>query len=455
MSFVFCKFALYIIKNYSNELHNKNMTYNPEEIIRNQIAEPLERFFNGREDSVNWTMVEMSVNCFSSLPDQSNMVHQALQSLYYEYLGDNIPHTKSMNRLYTFLFHMIDEYDGLGDWIGSCDIMDIVDELLKHEYAASKFFMNMDLLIRHGYSSYICKWDKQRIEEEIERLAVQDDRKRGEVFCIMQAYYSIAICEGLSDNERLRMYSLLKEHWQYLVNVYSVMVKRIVGSGFKVFSQLVNNVNVLQSCHPYIHLFYNAVLLRQDDIFPTDKDKDKAVKNMTRMEDIMKETPKDTLLDDLCTVLFGKDFEEVLSRKKLLTYDEMKQQLKDYHETIQSMEKNWMMVVNQLQEAVKSSVPISVIEKELLKMEPNIALSIFSKLDMLLIEEKAWTNNAKDIRQKLLEKRNIDIENATINIKKVDNLENNGTINDFDGAFITPQNSEIAQQIPINNRKIE
>lgn len=430
--------------------------YSAEGIIRTQIAEPLEHFFSGRESTINWTMVESSVRCFCSMPEQEKLVHEALKGLYWEYLCDNIPYTKEMTSLRGFLFRMIEDFKGLGEWIGEQDIMNLVNILLKGKEPARHFMRYMQMFLSQGYAPYISQWNKQHIEEEIERLAVQDERKRGELFCVMQAYYSIATNETLSDKERMQMYGLLKEHWQYLVNVYSVMVKRIVGSGFKTFSQLVNNVNIMQSCHPYIHLFYNAVLLREDDIFPTGKDKDKAVKNLTRMEDIMKETPKDTLLDDLCKVLFGDEFENVMARKKQLSYDEMQQQLKEYRDTMQMMERNWMLVVNQLKAAIEASVPISVIEKELLKMEPNIALGIFSQLNMLLTGEEVWTNSANDIKQKILEKRNFNIKKADIHVAMVNTLENNGTLNDLDGAVIMPQlTTEAAKGLPFNKRRAE
>lgn len=421
------------------------------DLIQSQIARPLEYFLNGRESRINWTMVNSSVKCFYSLPEQKMMVHDALKGLYWEYLCDNIPHTNEMTELSNFLRRMIIDFEDLGKWIGKHDIMDLVNELLKCDEPAHCFLRDMQFLLRHGYAPYICQWNKQHIEEEIERLAVQDERKRGELYCVMQAYYFIAVNESLSDRERIQMYELLQEHWRYLVNVYSVMVKRIVGSGFKTFSQLVNNVNIMPSSHPYIHLFYNAVLSRKDDIFPTDKDKNKAEKHLSRMENIMEETPQDTLLDNLCKILFGEEFEEILSRKKPLSYDEIKHQLKEYRDTLQNMEQSWLLVVNQLKEAVEASVSISTIEKELLKMEPNIALGIFSQLNMLLTGEEVWINNANSIKQKILEKRNIDVENAIFNINSVDKLENNGTLIDMYKASVMPQLSpNTAKSVPFN-----
>lgn len=431
--------------------------------IRRQIVEPLENLLRGGECGVNWDVVESAARCFSFMPEQKQMVHESLKGIYWEYLCSHIPYTAEMHQLHTFISRMIGDFDGLAEWIGTIDIMELATELLNSSDPAYYFFLDMQILLAHGYSPYIQQWNKEYIEEELEGLAVRDDRKRGELFCVMQGYYSIAVCEVNNERERMQMYELLKEHWRFLVNVYSVMVKRIVGSGFKVFSQLVNNVNIMQTCHPYIHLFYNAVLLRQDDIFPTDKDKDKATKNLIRTENIMKETPREDILDNLCKVLFGDEFEEVMARKRTLSYDEMKQQLKDYRNTMQIMERNWTLVVNQLKAAVEASVPISKIEKELLKMEPNIALSIFSQLNMLLTGEEVWTNSANEIKQKILERRNFIIEKANFiiekanaSIKSVGNLENYGTLNDYDGAYIMPQPPyEAAKSLPFDQRRAE
>lgn len=411
---------------------------NIEEAILEQIITPLEKYYNGIDSDVNWQRIEASVQILSSVSENNEMIHQALQGFYWDFLCQKITHGGPMSYLHGFLSRMISHYDGLGEWFGSMDIMEFVDELLKTNEPSHFFFFAMKVLLRHGYAPYIRYWDKERIDEEINRLAVQDDRKRGELFCVIQAYYSIALCENISDDDRMNMNELLSEHWHFLVNIYSVMVKRIVGLGFKMFTQVVNNANVIQTHRQYIHLFYDAVLLRQDDIFPTDKDKDKAIKNISRTEEIMKETQPDNLLDDLCKVLFGSEFEEVLARKKPLSYDEMKEQLKDYRETLAAMNRNWQMIVEQLKSAVESSVPISVIEKELLKMEPNIAFGIFIQLNTLLIGDKVWMANANSIKQKLMNKRDIEIKQANIKIATVSKLENNGTINDFDGAKIIP-----------------
>ena len=406
----------------------------PEDTIRKEIAEPLDKFFSGWESSINWVMLEGNVNYYNKIPNSRELMHKVLQDWYWKYLTDDIPIQAPENeKPKHFLRRMINDYEGLGEWIGQMDIMKLVGELLEyHRTPTLKFFPDMKLLLQHGYAPYISTWNMQRIKEEIDRLSVQKEPKRAELFCVMEAYHSIAMAEDLSDRERMEMYGLLADHWQYLVHIYSVMVKRIIGLKFKYFIQVVNNVNILTSYHPYIHLFYDAVLLRQDDIFPTEKDKEKAVKHILRTEDIMKEVPRDDLLDGLCKVLFGKEFEELIERKKPLSYDELNQQLENYREALNATDKKLEFVVEQLKLFYEAAIPISIIENELLKLDYNFAWQVFSQLNMLLTGQEAWMKNAPAIKDKIESKRDYHIQHANIHVGGIETLENKGNVNIFD-----------------------
>ena len=406
----------------------------PEETIRKEIAEPLDKFFSGWESSINWVMLEGNVNYYNKIPNSRELMHKVLQDWYWKYLIGGIEiEAREYEKIKCFLKRMINEHEGLGEWIGQMDIMKLVDELLVENYKPThKFLDDMQLLLQHGYASYISTWNMQRIKEEIDRLSVQKEPKRAELFCVMQAYHSIAVAEGLSDCERMKMYELLAEQWPYLVHIYSIMVKQIIGLKFKFFIQLVNNVNISISYHPYIHLFYDAVLLRQDDIFPTEKDKEKAVKHITRTEDIMKEVPRDDQLDDLCKVLFGKEFEELIERKKPLSYDELNQQLENYREALNATDKKLEFVVEQLKLFYEAAIPISIIENELLKLDYNFAWQVFSQLNMLLTGQEAWMKNAPAIKDKIESKRDYHIQHANIHVGGIETLENKGNVNIFD-----------------------
>jgi len=276
-------------------------------------------------------------------------------------------------------------------------------------YKDSGYLFNiLDLLIKRGYRPYIIDWPRARIEEEIEMLEVTGNRYRGEYFCIMLAFHMIE-CSNVSDERKEELEELLRTNWRYLLNVYSVMVKRIIGSGFKVFVQLANNVNLLTEWHPYIHIFYNAILVRQEVLFPTDKDKDKLVKHMTRMEVIMKDTPQESKLDELCNIIFGGEFETLMQKKRFKSYDELKDQVKQLEGTVGNLTRMMEMTVMQLKEAVEASVPISVIETQLLRLDGQTAWIVFAQLNALLQKEESWKNHSAKISDKILEKRNREV----------------------------------------------
>ena len=100
------------------------------------------------------------------------------------------------------------------------------------------------------------------------------------------------------------------------------MVRRIVGSHFKGFVQIINNVAVAQSFHPYVHIFRKAVLMRKDELFVTPKSKEKLARHMAKLEDILKTTLQREDLDELCNIIFGSDFEEMM-KTRYMSYDEL------------------------------------------------------------------------------------------------------------------------------------
>ena len=59
--------------------------------IKQQIAEPLENLYTGKESEVNWELIKSSVETLSYLPEGKTMIHESLKGLYWEYLCGNIP----------------------------------------------------------------------------------------------------------------------------------------------------------------------------------------------------------------------------------------------------------------------------------------------------------------------------------------------------------------------------
>lgn len=91
-----------------------------------------------------------------------------------------------------------------------------------------------------------------------------------------------------------------------MIHVYSFMVRRIVGSNFKGFLQIINNVAISPSCHSYVHIFHKVVLMRRDEflILPRKRETGEA---HGEIGNIMKTTPQKDDLDELCNIIFGAD----------------------------------------------------------------------------------------------------------------------------------------------------
>ena len=190
------------------------------------------------------------------------------------------------------------------------------------------------------------------------------------------------------------------ENW---VNyVYSFMVRRIVGSNFKGFLQIINNVAISPSCHSYVHIFHKVVLMRRDEFFDTSKKKEKLAKHMARLEDIMKTTPQKDDLDELCNIIFGSDFEEMM-KNRFMSYDELNEKANRLQDSVEKLSSEMEKATKQFAEAVESRVPVEVIEEQLLRIHPSMALTIFGNLCCILANDPAWTKIQAELSEKIIQ----------------------------------------------------
>lgn len=99
--------------------------------------------------------------------------------------------------------------------------------------------------------------------------------------------------------------------------------------------------------------------------------------------------------------------------------------------------------INQLKAQEESSISITAFKEELLRLPPEMRYNMFSQLNALLIGEPAWIKNAIEIRTAVLKPQdnniNISVSKQNVNIGTVNNLNNNGILNDMEGAYILPQ----------------
>lgn len=181
------------------------------------------------------------------------------------------------------------------------------------------------------------------------------------------------------------------------------MVRRIVGSNFKAFVQIINNVVVAQSFHPYVHIFYKAVLLRKDELFVTPKSREKLAKHMARLEEILKTTPQKDDLDELCNIIFGADFEEMM-KNRFMSYDELNEKVILLQDSVGKLSSDMEKVTKQFAEVVESRVPVDLIETQLLRLDSSTASAIFGNLSLLLARDPAWAKIQPGLSEKIMQK---------------------------------------------------
>lgn len=376
-------------------------------LILDAVITPLHQFINGEtvRNQVNWFEINGLSRHFSKQKMFREEFHVAMQPFYWMFLSDTIPHDGEHNEFRNIVWNCIEHYDGLGEWFSTKDIFDFVDQMAKLKQEGSHLFTKLQLLIGGGYRPFITRWNRTRIEEEIEHLRAYGDRYRGEYYCILHAFMMIE-CADITEDQKNEYEELLYRNWDFLKHIYSVMVRRIIGSGHKNFRGVANNVEVLTSCHPYLHLFYNALLDRQEDILGNEREKEKMVKHVAKMEELMQNTEQEDTLDPLCRILFSEEFENVLARKRFKSYKELQGLASYWQEEATKLQgkvneleplKN---LVDSMKQAVDNSIPVDDVVRTIIGFDdPKVSELVFNKLDWDLEEQPAWAKRRKDMKR--------------------------------------------------------
>lgn len=305
-----------------------------EEEIDEYFVRPLTKIFDGGEAPEGWDIRAKAEEYNRSFHDQMWMIkfHHRMKPIYWRLLsGDYSESTDFSDVLYPVSLWMY-AYDELGKLVGEHNIMDLLNSAYCRAGGLYNFFYLLRCIMDQSYRPYIKQWPENAIDKEIEKLEVSGDSERGEMLCVLSAYLMIEHTD-LSEKHKDFLEEQLEQNWDYLTNVYSFMVRRIVGSHFKGFVQIINNVAVAQSFHPYVHIFRKAVLMRKDELFVTPKSKEKLARHMAKLEDILKTTLQREDLDELCNIIFGSDFEEMM-KTRYMSYDELDKQRRELQDSV-------------------------------------------------------------------------------------------------------------------------
>ena len=337
-------------------------------------------------------------------------------------------------RMKRFLLDDIIESDtNLGTWATEQDILQAADEwgktLLESSSDAWHFLWMMECMIDTGYET---DWSAL-VKETCDRLLKEEvygNYKSSELYSMLYGTAMIYSSVELSDERKRNMLKLLKNHWEFLKNIYSVMFRCIVGHRFTNMAQVANTVTLSKSYYPYLHLFHCALKGRIDDFCVKKGNRTKLEKQLERIGELMKSTTPSTELDELYGVLFPDEFQYYLKTHRPKDYKQLETEFESFKiemgERVAQMNSQILGMAEQLRTMASASVPINVIADELLELPSGIAWEVFIQLNGMLIENEAWVKHAGEIRKRIRNKQ----ENPQPNVQTTNYYAPGSTHND-------------------------
>lgn len=284
---------------------------------------------------IDWDAHLEEVGSFGQYPraqmGAAEVYHEAMKPYYWDYLTGKINWATTNGNLMVFLMNSFRLFDGAAEWIAKKGILTFVDNCLDNDCDCSHFQHCLLVFIKLGYRRFIHDWPIDEINEYLEHLEVAPDHRRGEYFCALSAFYLIDKAD-VGRYAKDEMLQKLNGNWRYLLNIYSVMVRSIVGSLLNNYAAIINTVKISGSCHHHIYLFYDALNLRldflkskYDGLSPAKKKEalQKFDKHLADIQDIMKNTKQEDDLEQLCSIIFGSELEAALNRKRFMSYKEL------------------------------------------------------------------------------------------------------------------------------------
>ena len=125
----------------------------------------------------------------------------------------------------------------------------------------------------------------------------------------------------------------------------------------------------------------------------------------------MESTPKSDALDALCDLLFPEELSEYLAKHRPKDARQLREEIarlrEELGETTRQMNHQVQTMADKMKALLEASVPIEEIEQELLMLDYNEAMGVFMQLNTLLLNNKAWVNNAANIRRKIYQLKNV------------------------------------------------
>ena len=342
----------------------------------------------------------------------AHLLHEAMIPFYEKYIhfdSEIFDHSHISLELEISDLMKIDPY--IGQWFENYDLLDVVGNWWVEETEShyNIIFHLMKCVLNGGYHN-----DWEKLADDF-RFRLLSEVECGtpwsrEVYAIMNGICMIWKSSA-DESEKMQLLDRMKGYWDFLKYLYSVMFRQIIGCNYKNFAQVANMIHFRSAYHPYAHLFYAVFVERADEFVKGKNDQKKIEEHLNKIASVMESTPKSDALDALCNLLFPEELSEYLAKHRPKNARQLREEIaclrEELGETTRQMNQQVQAMADTMKAMLEASVPIEEIEQELLMLDYNEAMEVFKQLNTLLLNNQAWMNNAKNIRNRIYQLKNV------------------------------------------------
>lgn len=342
----------------------------------------------------------------------AHLLHEAMIPFYEKYIRfDTELFDHSHVSLNLEIWNMLETDPYFGQWFENFNLLDLAENYWCEEKESryNVIFHLMKCALSNGYDN-----DWEKLADDF-RFRLLSEVECGtpwsrEVYAIMNGICMIWKSSA-DESEKMQLLDQMKDYWDFLRYLYSVMFRQLIGCNYKNFNQVANMIHFRSAYHPYAHLFYAVFVERADEFIKRKTDRKKIEEHLKKIEIVMESTPKSDELDALCDLLFPEELNEYLAKHRSKDARQLREEIahlrEELGETTRQMNQQVQAMADKMKALVEASVPIEEIEQELLLLDYNEAMGVFKQLNTLLLNNKAWVNNAGSIRNRIYQLKNV------------------------------------------------
>ena len=341
----------------------------------------------------------------------AHLLHEALIPFYEKYIHFDTELFSQTHISLNLEIRVLLETDPyFGQWLESFDLLELVENWWCEE-TETQYNVIIHLMKSALNSGYDNDWEKLADDFRFRLLAeVECGTPWSREVCAIMHGICMILKSSADIKEKMQMLEQMKNEWDFLRYLYSVMFRQLIGCNYKNFTQVANMIHFRPVYHPYAHLFYAIFVERADEFIKRKSDQKKIEGHLKKIEEVMETTPKSDALDALCNILFPEELNEYLAKHRPKDARQLREEIarlrEELGETTRQMNQQVQAMADKMKALVEASVPIEEITQELLMLDYKEAMEVFKQLNTLLLNNKAWVKNARSIRDRIYQMKN-------------------------------------------------